>query len=148
MLVLEPSAGRGALARKARDAGATVMCVDIDQKNVDTLVADGFSALCQDFLTMTPKHFECEVFDCVVMNPPFANRADIRHVMHAARFVKPGGRLVAIMSAGVDFRTDLLARQFHEFLRDNNGGLLHVDEGAFREAGTMVRTVIASMKVR
>ncbi len=33
------------------------------------------------------------------MNPPFSRQQDIRHVMHAAKFLKPGGRLVAVMGA-------------------------------------------------
>lgn len=148
MLVLEPSAGRGALARKARDAGAKVWCVDIDQKNVAALKADGFNAVCYDFLALSKHDFESTRFDCVVMNPPFANRADIRHVRHAINFLRPGGRLVAIMSAGVSFRTDTLAREFMDFLYFHDGGMVHVDEGAFRESGTMVRTVIASLKAR
>ena len=35
------------------------------------------------------------------MNPPFENGRDIDHVTHALSLLKPGGRLVAIMSEGV-----------------------------------------------
>ena len=49
-------------------------------------------------------------FDRVVMNPPFCRGRDLDHVRHALRFVAPGGRLVAIMSAGVAFREDVYER--------------------------------------
>jgi hypothetical protein len=34
------------------------------------------------------------------MNPPFANADDIKHIMHALKMLKPGGRLVAICANG------------------------------------------------
>ena len=39
-------------------------------------------------------------FDRIVMNPPFANGDDIKHIMHALKMLKPGGRLVAICANG------------------------------------------------
>lgn len=39
-------------------------------------------------------------FDRVVMNPPFENGADIKHITHALTMLKPGGRLVAICANG------------------------------------------------
>jgi hypothetical protein len=39
-------------------------------------------------------------FDAVLMNPPFENASDIAHIFHAAQFLKPGGRLVAICANG------------------------------------------------
>jgi hypothetical protein len=46
-----------------------------------------FEATQADFLTVevVPQ------FDRVVMNPPFAKQADIWHVQHALKFLKPGG---------------------------------------------------------
>lgn len=38
-------------------------------------------------------------FDRIVMNPPFHMRADIRHIIHALRFLAPGGSLVALCMA-------------------------------------------------
>jgi len=34
------------------------------------------------------------------MNPPFENGADIKHIQHAMKMLKPGGRLVAICANG------------------------------------------------
>ena len=51
------------------------------------------------------------------MNPPFAEHADIRRVTHALDFLKPDGLLVAVMSAGAEFRTAEIAEQFPEASR-------------------------------
>lgn len=39
-------------------------------------------------------------FDRVVMNPPFENATDIKHIMHAFGMLKPGGKLVALCANG------------------------------------------------
>jgi 16S rRNA G1207 methylase RsmC len=39
-------------------------------------------------------------YDRILMNPPFANGADIKHILHAIELLKPGGRLVAICADG------------------------------------------------
>jgi hypothetical protein len=50
------------------------------------------------------------------MNLPFAKQDDIRHVLHALKFLKPGGHLVAIMSASTMFRANKLATDFRELV--------------------------------
>ena len=39
-------------------------------------------------------------FDRIVMNPPFADGADIQHITHALRLLRPGGRIVALVPMG------------------------------------------------
>jgi 16S rRNA G1207 methylase RsmC len=39
-------------------------------------------------------------FDRVLMNPPFQNADDIKHIQHAISFLNPGGVLVAICANG------------------------------------------------
>src|SRR4051794_285291 len=39
-------------------------------------------------------------FDRIVMNPPFDHGSDIEHIRHAMKYLKPGGRLVAICANG------------------------------------------------
>jgi len=140
--VLEPSAGRGAIAQELRVAGAKVSCVELDPKNAQALHAAGFEDVRNcDFLS-TPA---VRAFDAVVMNPPFAGRADIRHVTHALGFVKRGGWLIAVMSAGVQFREDAIGRDFRALVAKRDGFIREVEDGAFKEAGTMVRTVIVGI---
>lgn len=138
-VVLEPSAGEGAMAFVAVSFEAVVDCVEIDARRADVLRRGGVRAVNEaDFLTVTPE----PVYDRVVMNPPFAKRADIHHVTHARKFLKPGGRLVAIMSGGVAFREDRLATDF----RAQCESIQSLPDGAFKESGTSVRTVVVTMR--
>ena len=142
MRVLEPSAGRGAIALAAARAGAVVDCVEIQPEHANALTAHrepNVTVLVEDFLTTQPQ----PAYDRVVMNPPFAKGADIAHVKHAWNALKPGGRLVAVMSAGVTFRQTQSAVAFRSRLEALGGELLPLPEGAFKESGTGVNTVIA-----
>lgn len=135
--VLEPSAGKGALAIACRDAGALrVGCYDIDAPSVHALEALGFSAVCTDFLTCTPVH----KYERVVMNPPFTRNQDVRHVRHALKFLGTGGVLVAIMA------NNQARRPFEDLVSTLDHEIEEVPAGAFKESGTSVATLI--LKVR
>lgn len=138
MRVLEPSAGEGALVRDLLVAGALVDCVEINVVRAERVRDMQCQCMCADFLQVLPN----PVYDRVLMNPPFAKRADIHHVTHARQFLKPGGKLVAIMSAGVAFREDKLAADF----RAQCDSIEHLPDGAFKESGTGVRTVVVTMR--
>jgi predicted RNA methylase len=142
MRVLEPSAGRGAIALAAADVGALVDCVEIQDDHAEAL-RDAHhldvTVLVADFLTTRPQ----PVYDRVVMNPPFARQDDIRHVTHAHRALRPGGLLVAVMSNGVTFRDTPQTRDFRKLLDAEDGVVRPLPEGAFKESGTGVNTVIA-----
>jgi predicted RNA methylase len=139
-LVLEPSAGLGALALGADAAGANVHCVEIDPKRVMFMNAcDGMlTTWTEDFMNMTAN----AIYDKVVMNPPFTKGQDVCHVMHAYEFLKPGGRLVAIMSPSFTYRTTAPFTEFREWLEGKMEYLEDLPEGAFKSSGTNVRTVM------
>jgi len=81
LCVLEPSAGRGALAIPLRERVRLVQCCDIDMQNMLHLVNEGFVAKCANFLEVEPRPF-----DLVVMNPPFEDGAAEAHIAHALTF--------------------------------------------------------------
>ena len=137
-LVLEPQAGQGGLAEAiARIIPKdNIHCVELLENHVSILQAKGFAAQEGDFLTIDPR----PVYDRVVMNPPFSRQADITHVLHAYRFLKPGGRLTAIMSAGTTFRSDRKTLAFREFL-DQRGWHEPLPEESFKDSGTSVNTI-------
>lgn len=135
MLTLEPSVGEAAIALLAQAEGAIVTAYEIDPKrayHASELLSIEV-AVC-DFLTVTPD----PKFDRIVMNPPFAQRADVNHVLHAIKFLKPGGRLVSIMSAGILFRTDALTTS----LRDQLDYYEALPDDSFKASGTSVRTAV------
>ena len=141
MRVLEPSAGKGAIAYACADLGATVDCYELMEANFVALAGDPKLGLVTkaDFLTVKPG----PIYDRVVMNPPFLKQSDIKHVLHAHKFLQPDGLLVAVMSAGVEFRTDKRTTAFKQLLEERGGHIEQLPENSFKASGTGVRTVIA-----
>lgn len=96
--VLEPSAGTGALAALA--PAAALECVEISPVYCRSLYErfKGTVPIHQaDFLDWRPE----ALFDRIVMNPPYSQGRALAHVAHAAQLLKPGGRLVALLPAGL-----------------------------------------------
>ena len=78
----------------------------------------------------------CDVtadFDRIVMNPPFTNAQDVRHILHARQFLAPGGALVALCANGPRQRAALqhLATQWHD-----------LPAGSFASEGTGVNVAM------
>jgi protein-L-isoaspartate O-methyltransferase len=90
-VVLEPSAGGGNLARAADAAGATVICVELNADLAKKL-REKFNTFNNDFLSVIS--FYAGPFDAVLMCPP---RNSIPHIDHAISFLKPNGKLVALV---------------------------------------------------
>jgi predicted RNA methylase len=144
MTVLEPSAGKGAIVIKLLQRGAVVDAIELLPENVADLrrLSTDLNLIRNveqgDFLATTA----CGHFDRIVMNPPFAKQADIHHVVHALNYLKIGGRLVAVMAAGVRFRENKLAIEFRALVERHGGYFVELPKGSFKESGTMVNTVI------
>lgn len=151
--VLEPSAGRGNLADLARRKGAArVQCVEVQHGLAAELRLKGHAVREGDFLKMSPA--DLGTFDVIVMNPPFDRGRDCDHVRHALQFLKPGGCLVAIMSAGTEFREDnrtaslraLLAKMDPADRWDRRGMFRDLPPGSFAHAGTNVNTITLAVR--
>ncbi|SFJ48000.1 Methyltransferase domain-containing protein [Sphingomonas sp. NFR04] len=147
--VLEPSAGEGAivkaLCRGMRESGATfsVDMIELHPGRADTLretcqvgdVIDG------DFLKRSPQ----PIYDRILMNPPFDRGLDIDHVAHAVKFLAPGGKIVAVMSASIEFRTDRKTEAFRKLVETMNGNIKDLPPGSFAESGTNVNTCLVTL---
>lgn len=155
MRILEPSAGEGALVRHLaeparvwhaatgdyRSVTHEVVAVEFDHGRAATLRASGQCSRVHhaDFLDLDPATLG--LFDRVVMNPPFDAQRDVDHVAHAWSFVRPGGQLVAIMSAGAEWREDRKARAFRELVEAHGARWHDNPPGSFASVGTNVNTV-------
>lgn len=144
MKVLEPSAGHGAIATAlAQAAGGheQVTVVELLPGNARKLREAGFAGVVeQDFLSLEPN----PVYERIVMNPPFNGGIDVDHVMHAARFLRPDGKLVAITSIGWGHNSSRKAQAFRDFVQECEGEVQEVPAGAFKESGTNVPTRIVT----
>lgn len=150
MTVLEPSAGRGRLANEARKRGGIVQCVEIQHGLAAELRRDNHKVCEGDFLTMTTA--DLGLFDVVVMNPPFDRGRDCDHVRHALQFVKPGGRLVSVMSASASVSETKRAASFRALIdklepasRWGDRRWQDLPAGSFSESGTMVNTCVLAV---
>ncbi len=145
LTVLEPSAGTGNLARRCVEAGALVDCVEVHAERAGVLAAAKRyrRVIAADFLALQPGP---ELYDRIVMNPPFDRERDIDHVHHAMRFLKPDGRLAAIMSAGTEFRDTKKARAFRDIVAAKKGRWRDLPAGSFAEAGTACNTVVVTFR--
>jgi predicted RNA methylase len=158
--VLEPSAGLGNLAMRAVAAGCHVDVVEIHQGRAEAL--RGLDGICGvyvgDFLKLNPCD-GCGLYDRVIMNPPFTGERDVQHVYHALKFLKPGGRLVAVMGAGVEFRETPRTVAFRAHIEAvmgeridhsqwGRGTFQDLPERSFAEAGTNINTVLICVDVK
>jgi predicted RNA methylase len=143
VVCLEPSAGQGAIADAIREAGGSLKCVELDPVAIGVLRGKGHDVLGYDFLDVDPAG--AEPFDRVVMNPPFTSDQDIKHVLHAFEFLRPGGTLIAIMSPGFTFGETAVRRLFREFVEKHGSIVCELPAGTFSESGTEVRTVVVEL---
>jgi len=146
--VLEPSAGTGELIRAIWDNATGVDCTRVVAVEINPKLVDGLRALRQKFLHANSENFDIRegdflqcngdlgTFDAVVMNPPFENGSDIKHILHARKFLKPGGKIAAICADGPRQQRELqsIADSWEE-----------LPAGTF--AGTNVRTALLTITV-
>lgn len=157
--ILEPSAGTGNLVRAVWSHATGADCCRVVMVERDHRLADGLREMrnrtvyanssnarvvCADFLEIDGPDAlagndpgldaaPLGLFDLVLMNPPFENGADIKHIRHAMTFLKPGGKLVAICANGPRQRDQLMSIATH---------WEDLPAGTFKEAGTNVSTAL------
>jgi SAM-dependent methyltransferase len=137
--VLEPSAGLGRLLDALTPYHpAEVVAVEMAAACAGELYAQARPRVLlmqRNFLELTPATLGA--FDAVAMNPPFHFRDDIRHILHARAFLKPGGTLAALCM-DTHHRTTAL--------RGLAATWEPLPAGTFAKEGTHVPTVLLSIK--
>ena len=138
--VLEPSAGTGNLAGRCVEKGAIVDCIEVQPDLAQNMARSGLyrQVMSGDFLRVQP----AANYDRVVMNPPFDRERDIDHVMHALKFLKPDGCLIAIMSAGTEFRETRKSVAFRDLMDKMGAQWRDMPAGSFASVGTYCNTIM------
>lgn len=134
--VLEPSAGTGNLLTAIGD-GADKVAVEINYNLAESLKQSRLHNLSVHRADFLECNGDLGVFDRVVMNPPFENAVDIKHIMHAYGMLKPGGRLVALCANGPRQREKLMP--IASYWED-------LPEGTFKSQGTGVNVALLMME--
>jgi len=150
--VLEPSAGIGAVADFIKTKGENVFVdtVEFLEENQEILKGKGYSPYCGSFLdydssmTMFPDD-EDNLYDLIIMNPPFSVKGDSKaymtHIYHALTLMKSGGELIAIIPNGWIRNTTKKDSDFRDLLAEKGDGfMITLEQGTFKESGTNVET--------
>lgn len=137
--VLEPSAGLGRiLDALTLFRPGSITAIEIAPQCAGELFRQdraGVKILQRDFLEVSPD--ETGLFDAVAMNPPFHIRSDIKHIEHALKFLRPGGRLAAIC---------MDTKHREEALRARSAEWIKLPRGAFQESGATIATVLLTIE--
>ncbi|WP_336800355.1 DUF4942 domain-containing protein [Kaistia sp. MMO-174] len=134
--VLEPSCGCGRFLDGLASTGADAFGIEVDPARAAEARAKGHAVMTANFLDVSPNG---ELFDFVVMNPPFYGRHYEKHVRHALKFLGTGGQLVAVLPA--------TARYDHGLLDDLRPRWHDLPVASFAESGTRVCTTIAKIRI-
>ena len=142
--VLEPSAGRGALLKPLkRTEGITA--IEIDEGLTEALRGQGYKVINKSFEDAMDDN-DLTFFDRIIMNPPFSQQRDIKHILYAYNLLKTDGILVAIMSENDLYYDTPLTRFFNEFLKGKEAYIEEVPMRSFKESETNIDTVIIKIK--
>ncbi|MCE6959563.1 DUF4942 domain-containing protein [Cereibacter sphaeroides] len=150
MRVLEPSAGSGAFVRALLEKGVEVDAIEIHPSRVAQLrVLEG--PRCRVIAANFLGHPVNPVYDRVVMNPPFSGTEWMKHVRHAFDFLKPGGKLVAILPASAEVNETAQHLAFRRWAEKEGAGRYYdrmwrdLPPESFASVGTRINTVVLTL---
>lgn len=140
--VLEPSAGHGAIARFFPPQSNVTMVEPSYDLSQRAALANGNARIIND--TFESLHLTNK-YDAIVMNPPYGNggKTAIEHVAKAAKHLREGGRIVALIPRG-----GLTDKRLAAFLESDEAHDLHrvatfdMPASTFERAGTAVNTQV------
>lgn len=141
-IILEPSAGQGALIEAMIRYGhpsMNIFAVELMKVNSIVLNEKGFHHELGDFLKIPES---LNYYDRIIANPPFAKNQDIDHVERMYELLKPGGRIVSIMSPHWTFASNKKETAFREWIEEVDAEVIKIEKGVFKDSGTMVNSVI------
>jgi len=134
--ILEPSAGQGAIIKAINKVCDCVPdCFELMDVNTLILNKSGlsFNLIGDDFF----KH-NSRTYSKIIANPPFTKNQDIDHLKEMFEMIGRGGRLVCITSKSWVSGSQKKQVAFREWLEKLNADVIDIEEGSFKESGTMV----------
>ena len=141
MTILEPSAGIGSIADRIiiRGYKVDITCVEVNHSLAKIIALKGHNVVQDDILSIKGA---TNIFDKVIMNPPFEKGQDMEHVRHCYdNFLKKGGTLVSIMSTGVMNNSTKKYVEFREWVEKEAGVFIELGQvfkDSFRSTGISV----------
>lgn len=146
-LFFEPSCGSGAIFRRVVELFPEwdSTGIELNHDLVNYCNKTGLGDVTQaDFLETNPEKHPS--YDVILMNPPFEGGLDVKHVLHALKFLAPEGTIAAIMGAGVIFNSRSPYTQFRSLVEELGGEFHPMPANSFKESGTSVSSVLVTIK--
>lgn len=151
MKVLEPSCGSGQIAFNLPDMKLEIDCIEINKDMADKCNmsypqnSNFYNIMNLDFMEFENNEYK---YDVIIANPPFSKLQSIKHFNKMVELLKENGQLVCVLPMGdYDENSSIKLRQdFTKFIKDNNCKIEYLNEGDFKESGTMVKTMIVYYK--
>ena len=143
-LILEPSAGQGAIINAIRRIlpNTPVDWCEINNINQDFCKKiPNTNFVKSDFLWFN----EMNKYDKIIANPPFSKNQDIEHVYNMYSCLKQGGRMVSVMSEHWQNLSGKKEKNFSKWLYSKKSEMYHIEAGTFKESRTMVSAVIIAI---
>lgn len=137
-LVLEPSAGQGAIISAIHEKHNTLVhyCELMELNRSFLLKKPNTVFLKDNFLLLnTPA-----LFHKIVANPPFSNNQDIKHILQMWKTLAPGGTIVTISSRHWEFSNNKQEVNFKQFIETTNATVEKLPANTFKESGTSIET--------
>jgi hypothetical protein len=140
-VILEPSSGQGAIINAIHRV--------LPNKNVNWCelmpINQSFcrkipntTFVCSDMFEHNIKNF----YDKIIANPPFSKNQDIDHVYKMYELLKPGGKLVSIVSTHWRLSNNKKETEFKTWLNNVGAEIHEIEAGAFKESGTMISSLV------
>ncbi len=147
LLVLEPSAGDGAIVKAILDhePGLCVHAFELMPQNREKLAKiKNCIIIGEDFLNNS---FDPHIkFNRIIANPPFSNNQDIDHIYEMYRRLANNGVLVSIASNHWKLSSNKKEVEFKNWLNSKGAYIEDIEAGDFKESGTNVATCIIKIK--
>lgn len=125
--VLEPSAGRGAIAQYIPMHHIDV--IELEPTNRAFLKSEGYNVVGEDFL------FFNERYDVIIANPPFENQQDIDHINH---MLDLADRCVVALASDAVFKTNKKAVEFRQRVYQLGGTITPLPKNYSKEGICLV----------
>lgn len=159
-IILEPSAGNGAILDTLTDSGVTheralrngmiftdkakarknrVYAIERDPELKMILQTKGYRVIASDFLSYTPEHR----VNLIVMNPPF--KTGDRHLLHAWEILQ-GGDIVCLLNAETIRNPYTATRKRLASIIESNGSVEYIGQ-VFRSADNPTNVEVALVRL-
>jgi type I restriction-modification system DNA methylase subunit len=145
-LILEPSAGQGAIIREIqKQSTEAVHYCELMPLNRTIIERDFTNVvyLTDNFLKLSRSK---ALFHKIIANPPFSDNQDIKHIECMFDCLAPGGKIVSIASKHWQFASDNKSKMFRSWLKSLYANITELPSGTFKESGTNIPTCIIEIE--